>query len=80
MKFGCITAQYAQLNGIIKILQIYIIFIGFENKSFFKEQIKEAKFSIFNNNWSNIHDFTPVPGEQNYLLMNKVFINLLPVT
>ncbi|XP_005105257.1 protein XRP2 isoform X2 [Aplysia californica] len=26
-------------------------------------QFKKAGLSVYNNNWSNIHDFTPVPGE-----------------
>lgn len=30
---------------------------------------KDAGLSIFNNNWSNIHDFTPVSGETNWSLM-----------
>lgn len=30
---------------------------------------KEAGLSIFNNNWSNIHDFTPVSGETNWGLL-----------
>lgn len=33
------------------------------------DQFKAAGLSIFNNNWSNIHDFTPVPGEINYTLL-----------
>lgn len=30
---------------------------------------KDAGLSIFNNNWSNIHDFTPVSGENNWSLL-----------
>ncbi|XP_061682026.1 protein XRP2 [Syngnathoides biaculeatus] len=30
---------------------------------------KDAGLSIFNNNWSNIHDFTPVAGETNWSLL-----------
>lgn len=30
---------------------------------------KDAGLSIFNNNWSNIHDFTPVSGENNWGLL-----------
>ncbi|KAG9349512.1 hypothetical protein JZ751_027957 [Albula glossodonta] len=30
---------------------------------------KDAGLSIFNNNWSNIHDFTPVSGETNWSLL-----------
>ena len=29
----------------------------------FTAQFKASGLSIFNNNWSNIHDFTPVPEE-----------------
>ncbi|KAM4796768.1 protein XRP2 [Rhinophrynus dorsalis] len=32
-------------------------------------QFKEAGLSIFNNTWSNIHDFTPVSGETNWSLL-----------
>ncbi|KAJ8407259.1 hypothetical protein AAFF_G00278330 [Aldrovandia affinis] len=30
---------------------------------------KDAGLSIFNNNWSNVHDFTPVSGETNWGLL-----------
>uniref|UniRef100_A0A3Q2YWV0 Protein XRP2 n=1 Tax=Hippocampus comes TaxID=109280 RepID=A0A3Q2YWV0_HIPCM len=30
---------------------------------------KDAGLSIFNNNWSNVHDFTPVAGETNWSLL-----------
>ncbi|XP_074069797.1 protein XRP2 isoform X1 [Macrotis lagotis] len=32
-------------------------------------QFKDAGLSIFNNTWSNIHDFTPVSGENNWSLL-----------
>lgn len=32
-------------------------------------QFKDAGLSIFNNTWSNIHDFTPVAGETNWSLL-----------
>ncbi|XP_054422362.1 protein XRP2 [Pteronotus mesoamericanus] len=32
-------------------------------------QFKDAGLSIFNNSWSNIHDFTPVSGELNWSLL-----------
>ncbi|CAH2223410.1 XRP2 [Pelobates cultripes] len=32
-------------------------------------QFKDAGLSIFNNTWSNIHDFTPVSGETNWSLL-----------
>lgn len=31
-----------------------------------RQQIKDAGISVFNNNWNSIHDFTQVPGENNY--------------
>uniref|UniRef100_A0A4W3K5M8 Protein XRP2 n=1 Tax=Callorhinchus milii TaxID=7868 RepID=A0A4W3K5M8_CALMI len=31
-------------------------------------QFKDAGLSIFNNNWSNIHDFTPLDNEENWSL------------
>ncbi|XP_029458923.1 protein XRP2 isoform X2 [Rhinatrema bivittatum] len=33
-------------------------------------QFKDAGLSIFNNTWSNIHDFTPVEGENNWCLLS----------
>ncbi|XP_061834520.1 protein XRP2 [Nerophis lumbriciformis] len=30
---------------------------------------KDAGLSVFNNNWSNVHDFTPVAGETNWSLL-----------
>lgn len=36
-----------------------------------EEQFKNACLSIFNNNWSNIHDFTPAEGERNWSLLPK---------
>ncbi|KAM8874926.1 protein XRP2 [Spinachia spinachia] len=30
---------------------------------------KDAGLSVFNNNWSNVHDFTPVSGETNWSLL-----------
>ncbi|XP_056271251.1 protein XRP2-like isoform X2 [Pseudoliparis swirei] len=30
---------------------------------------KDAGLSVFNNNWSNVHDFTPVAGENNWSLL-----------
>ncbi|RNA34383.1 XRP2 [Brachionus plicatilis] len=35
------------------------------------EQLKNSRISVFNNNWNNIHDFTPVPGEQNFSFFNQ---------
>lgn len=32
-------------------------------------QFKDAGLSIFNNNWSNIHDFTPSTDENNWVLL-----------
>ncbi|XP_072900249.1 protein XRP2 isoform X1 [Hemitrygon akajei] len=32
-------------------------------------QFKDAGLSIFNNNWSNIHDFTPASDENNWTLL-----------
>ncbi|GFS32440.1 protein XRP2 [Nephila pilipes] len=36
-----------------------------------EDQFKNACLSIFNNNWSNIHDFTPAEGERNWSLLPK---------
>lgn len=30
-----------------------------------------ACLSVYNNNWSNIHDFTPVEGERNWSLLRN---------
>lgn len=44
-------------------------------------QFKDAGLSIFNNNWSNIHDFTPVSGELNWSLLpeNAVIQDHVPL-
>ncbi|XP_064600443.1 protein XRP2-like [Liolophura sinensis] len=34
-----------------------------------ESQFRSAGLSIFNNSWSIVHDFTPVPGENNYNLL-----------
>lgn len=34
-----------------------------------EEQFQKAGLSVYNNNWSNIHDFTPVAGETNFSLL-----------
>lgn len=36
-----------------------------------RDHLQAAGLSPFNNNWSNIHDFTPVPGENNYAFFKK---------
>ena len=38
----------------------------------FLDQFAAAKLSVFSNNWSNIHDFTPVAGENNWMLIPEV--------
>lgn len=44
-------------------------------------QFKDAGLSIFNNTWSNIHDFTPVSGENNWGLLpeNAVVQDYVPL-
>nr|XP_033803578.1 LOW QUALITY PROTEIN: protein XRP2 [Geotrypetes seraphini] len=43
-------------------------------------QFKDAGLSIFNNTWSNIHDFTPVEGENNWcLLSNEMVQDYVPL-
>ncbi|XP_017278877.1 protein XRP2 [Kryptolebias marmoratus] len=41
---------------------------------------KDAGLSIFNNNWSNIHDYTPVSGENNWSLLpeDSSVLDLVP--
>ncbi|KXJ12334.1 protein XRP2 [Exaiptasia diaphana] len=34
-----------------------------------EEQFKAASISVYNNNWSNIHDFTPAAGETTWSLL-----------
>jgi len=36
------------------------------------EQFSNAGLSVFNNNWSHIHDFTPVQNERNFTLLPPV--------
>lgn len=33
-----------------------------------EEHFQKAALSVFNNNWSNVHDFTPIEGENNWCL------------
>lgn len=33
---------------------------------------KQAELSVYNNNWSNVHDYTPVPGESNITILPEV--------
>ncbi|XP_076043235.1 protein XRP2-like [Oratosquilla oratoria] len=40
-----------------------------------KEQFDKASLSIFNNNWANIHDFTPVEGEKNWSVMSQATVD-----
>ena len=42
------------------------------NYNGFNDQLKKTKVSQYNNNWNNIHDFTPIPGETNYSFLAKV--------
>jgi hypothetical protein len=35
-------------------------------------QFEAAGLSLYNNNWSNIHDFTPAPGETTWSLLPEV--------
>ena len=48
-----------------------------DSKSIFLEQYKSAGISPWNNNWGNIHDFTKIPNEANYSLLDKVMFCLL---
>jgi hypothetical protein len=32
------------------------------------EHFQQAGLSVFNNNWSSVHDFTPIEGENNWCL------------
>lgn len=45
-----------------------------------RDQFKKSGLSLFNNNWSNIHDFTPVPGETNWSVLpeNIAIENYVP--
>lgn len=36
------------------------------------EQFSSAGLSLFNNNWSHVHDFTPVQNERNFSLLPAV--------
>ncbi|KAH9493084.1 Protein Xrp2 [Bulinus truncatus] len=47
-----------------------------------ESQFKTSGLSIFNNNWSNIHDFTPVPGEDlnfSYLPVDSKIEDFVPI-
>ncbi|KAG8257383.1 Protein Xrp2 [Homalodisca vitripennis] len=34
-----------------------------------EEQFRSAELSVFNNNWSNVHDFTPTHGDTNWCIL-----------
>lgn len=46
------------------------------NYSKLSEHLLATGLSPFNNNWNNIHDFTPVPGEPNYSFLGRVDLTL----
>lgn len=62
---SCVTQPIIEATTAIKFgcLQIYYPQL--------RQQLQDAGISVFNNNWSSIHDFTPVPGENNYGLLPK---------
>ncbi|CAK8686444.1 unnamed protein product [Clavelina lepadiformis] len=35
------------------------------------EQFQQAMLSVYNNNWSNIHDFTPTPQSKNWKMIHE---------
>ena len=39
---------------------------------YFTGQFEAAKLSVFNNNWGNIHDYTPAAGERTWSLLPEV--------
>lgn len=41
---------------------------------FCAEQFRRAGLSVYNNNWSDIHDFTPVPDEKNFSFLPQVVL------
>ena len=45
---------------------------NFEINFTFAGQFEAAKLSVYNNNWSNIHDFTPAAGERTWSLLPEV--------
>lgn len=42
-----------------------------------EDQLKAANVSPFVNNWNNVHDFTPIPGELNYTTLKNVSRKLI---
>lgn len=50
------------MTGIFNVLSVLYQY----QMNYFTDHFKGAGLSIFNNNWSNIHDFTPVEGETNW--------------
>ena len=39
---------------------------------YFTGQFEAAKLSVYNNNWGNVHDYTPAAGEQTWSLLPEV--------
>ena len=51
----------------------------FSNKfsvTFVVGQFSSAGISLVSNNWSDIHDFTPAPGEINWSLLDHVSLSI----
>nr|CAD7446379.1 unnamed protein product [Timema bartmani] len=71
---GCYQLTYAGLEGLEGVTHT-----GLEGESltqgwrvsalFVPGHLQEAGLSCFNNNWSDVHDFTPVDGETNWCLL-----------
>ena len=38
----------------------------------FLRPFRAANLKVYNNTWSSIHDYTPVPGEENWTLLPQV--------
>uniref|UniRef100_A0A8C4QXH2 Protein XRP2 n=1 Tax=Eptatretus burgeri TaxID=7764 RepID=A0A8C4QXH2_EPTBU len=42
-------------------------------------QFQAAGLDVFNNNWSNVHDFTPIVGEQNWTILTSLVPGYHPI-
>ena len=66
---SCATQPIVESSVNMKFGCISVVYSGLE------EQLKAANISTFVNNWNNVHDFTPIPGELNYSILKNVKLN-----
>ena len=82
LKFGCFMASYPQLEGWSYIHLKFCLLpnINLSYSSIYGQlivdQFKSAGISLVSNNWSDVYDFTKVPDEINWSLLDHVSLLL----